>query len=66
MSDTVLSETIEQKAAKAQTVVVDGITVTQRPLNELIEADKYLEANRAANRGGFGLRFQNIIPPGGG
>ena len=66
MSDTILSDTIESKAAKAQTVVVDGITVTQRPLTELVEADKYLEGARAANIGGFGLRFQKIVPPGGG
>lgn len=66
MSDTVLSEMIELKAAKAQQVVVDGESVTQHPLHELIEADKYLEANRAASRGGFGMRFQKIIPPGGG
>lgn len=66
MSDTTLSELIEQKAAKAQTVVVDGQSVTQRPLSELVEADKYLEAAKATKRAGFGLRFQKIVPPGGG
>jgi hypothetical protein len=36
------------------------------PLKELIEADRYLAAKRAAAKSHFGLRMTKCIPPGGG
>ncbi|QDT54643.1 hypothetical protein Pan44_26780 [Caulifigura coniformis] len=47
---------IADKAAKPQSVSVDGQTVTQRPLTELIEANRAIAANNAAKRPGFGIR----------
>ena len=62
-----LAEQIALDAAKAQTVTVDGQTITRRSLKEQIEADVYLKGVQAAARGpGWGLRFAKIIPPGGG
>ena len=63
-----LTTLIEEAAATPQFVGVDGQQVSQKPIKDLIAADQYLEAKKAqANkRGGFGMMFQKIIPPGGG
>ena len=68
MSDTNLTEQIEKAAETPQFVGVDGQQVAQRPIKDLIEADRYLAAKtaQANKRPGFGLSFQKIIPPGGG
>jgi hypothetical protein len=43
---------------------VDGVTVTQRSLSELIEADKYLQAKKNLRRKNRGLIYTKIVPPG--
>lgn len=40
--------------------------VEHHSLQDMISADRYVKANRAAKRGGMGLRFTKLIPPGGG
>ena len=48
-----LEETIEEAATTPERGAADGVDITQRPLKDLIEADKYLTAKRAqANTGG--------------
>jgi hypothetical protein len=64
MSDSLASQ-IETRAAGAVSVSVDGQTVTERSLTELIEADRYLASRNAiaGDRAG-GLRFGQYTPPG--
>lgn len=66
-----LTDDIESQAAKPSNVTVDGQSVSQRPLGELIEADKYLKANTATSDSGNssgngyrGLTFFKFRPPG--
>jgi hypothetical protein len=59
-----LENTIETAAENPQSASVDGVTVTQRSLSELIEADKYLQAKKASRRKNRGLRYTRIVPPG--
>lgn len=59
-----LETTIENAAENPQSASVDGVTVTQRSLSELIEADKYLQAKKASRRKNRGLRYTRIVPPG--
>lgn len=60
-----LSEQIEEAANGPARAAADGVDVTARPIRDLIEADKYLTAKRAAatNKTG-GLRFAKLVPPG--
>lgn len=56
-------EAIEQAALGPQSVTVDGNTVQQRSIDDLIKADKHLAAKvqmRSAGR----LIFNKISPPG--
>lgn len=48
-------------AAEPKSVTVDGVTVTQHSLVELIALDNHMVAKSAARRG---IRFQKLIPPG--
>ena len=55
-----LSAAIEAAAAQPQAVSVDGVSSTQRPLAELIEADRYLRERAAAKRPTLGLRLRKV------
>lgn len=59
-----LSQEIRDAAAGPQQVTVDGQTVQQRPLAELVEADRYLASKTAAAKNHRGLRFTKLVPPG--
>lgn len=61
-------EAIESAALAPKKVAVDGQSVEEHSIRDLIEADRYLAAKRAAanSRPHFGLRFTKLIPPGGG
>lgn len=61
---TPINELILTEAAKARTVMVDGVQVVRRGLNELAEADQHLKSADAATKKGFGLRFQQLKPGG--
>lgn len=63
MSD--LSEKIEDDAQKTQSTTVDGVTTTRRSLKDQIEADRYLRDVAAAEAGGVGVVFRQIVPSGG-
>jgi hypothetical protein len=63
------SEAILQNALGPASASIDGRgSVTAKDIDQLIKADQYLAAKTAAaNRvTGFGLRFQQIVPPGAG
>ena len=62
MSD--LSANIQTAASSPAEASVDGTTVKQRPISELIEADRYLASKTAASSKFRGLRFNTITPPG--
>ena len=62
MSD--LSSNIQTAASSPAEASVDGTTVKQRPISELIEADRYLASKAAASSKFRGLRFNTITPPG--
>ena len=60
------AEAIEQAALGPKSVTVKDETTIARDIDELIAADNHLAARSARTRKGFGLRFQKIVPPGGG
>lgn len=69
-----LSETIEKAAATPASAQAGGQSATARPIEELIEADRYLASKEVAagtnGRGGKrsgwnSLRTARAIPPGG-
>ena len=59
-----LSTNIENAATSPAEASVDGTTVKQRPLSEMIEADRYLASKAAMANPMRGLRFSKITPPG--
>lgn len=65
-----ITDAIEDLAQNPANITVGNQSVGERSLTELIEADKYLQQKQVAqNSGGkahFGLRFSQIVPPGGG
>jgi hypothetical protein len=62
------TEALEQNALGPHSVTVGNQSVTQKSADDLIKLDRYLASKTAATAGpkGFGLRFQKLIPPGGG
>ena len=64
MAASELESTIETSAEKPVSMSVDGVTVTQRPIADLIAADRYLSAKRAARNRSRGIRFSQMVPPG--
>ena len=70
MADEVI-ETIEDAIESVAKGMVsssseNGRSMTNVPLKDLIEADRYLAGKRAAAKAHMGLRFTKCIPPGGG
>lgn len=59
-----LTETIKTAAAEPQSATVDGVSVSQRPLKDLIDADKHLAGKAAAGRKTVPIRFAKMVPPG--
>ena len=51
-------------ANEAKQVVVDGVSMTQHSLTDLIAADKYLKGQAAAKSPSRGLRFTRLVPGG--
>lgn len=61
--DTVSAESIAISAAGPQTITVDGLSITQRPMSDQIAADRHVAANNSTTpRRGFGLRFARVRP----
>ena len=59
-----LEEAIRRNAAGPKAAQVDGQRVEQHPLGDLLEADRYLAAKRAAKSRKGGLKFTRMSHPG--
>lgn len=51
-------------ASEAKQVTVDGVTMVQHSLPDLIAADRYLKGQAAARSPSRGLRFTKLVRPG--
>ncbi len=63
MSDE-LKDTIIENAQGPKRAKGDSGEVEQHALPELIEADRYLNAKKAAKAKGLGVRMSKLVPPG--
>jgi hypothetical protein len=62
-----IEEAIESSAVGMVKRDKEGVReIENYPIKDLIEADRYLAAKRAAAKPHFGLRMTKLIPPGGG
>lgn len=59
-----LGDTIEAAAAEPASVSGPAGSTQQRPLGELIEADKHLQGKEAQKRPLGGISLTRVIPPG--
>ena len=67
MADEITPENIVDAALSPQSATVDGNSATARPIAEIIEADRYTSGKQAVGqRTNRGIRFNKIVPPGGG
>jgi len=57
-----LDEVIREALAGPKSVTVDGQNVTAHDLKQLLDADRYLEAKKAAGKPRIG--FAKMVPPG--
>ncbi len=59
-----LSSKISEAAQGPKSASVDGVSVEQQPIADLIKADQYLEGKKASKKASMGLRLGRIVPPG--
>lgn len=59
-----LADTILENAAKPAKASGDAGSFEQHKLADLIEADKYLQAQTGLAKTTRGLRFNKFVPPG--
>jgi len=59
-----LEDTIESVAGKPKSASVDGVSVQQQSIGELIEADRYLNAKRGRTSPAAQIVRLRIVPPG--
>ena len=59
-----LDQAIAENAAGPAKASVDGQSVEQHPLPDVIEADRYRESKKASRKPGIGIRFAKLVPPG--
>jgi len=64
MADSGLEQNIRDAANMPENYEIDGEKVSQRPLPDLIEADRHLAARRAAKNPWKAVRFFQISRPG--
>jgi hypothetical protein len=57
-----IDEAIERNALGPASVTVAGQTVTQKNIDELVQADEHLKGKEAKGRPGLGIRLQKITP----
>lgn len=63
-SSTSVDDAIAATLGGPKSATVDGVSVTQHSLPELIAAAKYLAAQKGAKQPHRGLRFTKLVPPG--
>jgi len=59
-----LDQALAENAAGPAKASVDGQSVEQHPLPDVIEADRYRESKKASRKPGIGIRFAKLVPPG--
>ena len=59
-----LDQAIAENATGPAKASVDGQSVEQHPLPDVIEADRYRESKKASRKPGIGIRFAKLVPPG--
>ncbi len=64
MADEIRAAILDSAQAPAA-MTVDGVTIQERSISEMIEADRHLRGAEAAGQGHFGIRISQIVPPGG-
>lgn len=64
MAEETIQDHIEQTAAGASRVVVDGQVTEAQPLPELIQADKHIARKTAAGSSSLPIRYGQLKPPG--
>lgn len=64
MSDETDIAAIEAALAKPQSQSADGVSESNRPLPDVIAADKYKRALQAQAAGAVGPTFRQIVPSG--
>lgn len=64
---TTIEEAIESVAlGMVSSVTENGRSMTNLPIKDLIEADRYQAGKRGSAKSHFGMRMTKAIPPGGG
>jgi len=58
----IIKETILKSVGKAASTSVDGTSVTNRSIDEMIKAADYIDRRKAASSP-FRLAFARVIPP---
>lgn len=59
-----LTNTITTVAGEPQSASSDGQSASNQPLSALIEAQKFLNGEDAAEQKTRGIRFTKLVPPG--
>lgn len=59
-----LSDDIETAATSPASASADGVTVTQRSIDEMIKADKHIKADTAGASPRLGMRIVKLLMPG--
>jgi uncharacterized protein YajQ (UPF0234 family) len=57
-----VTDAIAAAATGPQSATVDGVTVTAKPIDDLIKAAKFLKQEEA--KSGVGVKFMKMRPPG--
>lgn len=60
------ADAVEQVALGPKSVSVDGRSVQEHSIPDLIDAAKFAQANRNSSKAHRGLRFTKLVSPGGG
>ena len=63
-NETPLTETIIENAKSAKRAKGDNGELEQHNLKDLIEVDRHIANQQAANKGAKSLKFSKIVPPG--
>jgi len=63
-TETTLDARIEELAGKARSTSVDGVSVSEQSITDVIAADKHLARKAASRSSSMGIRMGRFIPPG--
>lgn len=61
-----ITEAILQAALSPKSSTVNGVTLQEHDLDQLMRVERHQAAKAAASSDALGLRFSQIVPPGAG